>query len=103
MPTDQKPSSNEEEYFARANAELIREQRARLDEERKVAERRAHLNKCPKCGGELQERQFHHMKIDVCPDCGGTWLDKGELEMLGHVERSAISRFVGDMLGLGSR
>ena len=100
MPTDNKPSSNEDEYFARANAELIKEQRSRLDEERRKAERKAHYMKCPKCGADLKEREYHHMKIDQCPECGGTILDKGELEMLVHVERSGLSRFIGDMLGL---
>ena len=93
----------EDEYFARHNAELIREQRARLDAERKAVERKAHFNKCPRCGADLQEREFHHMKIDICPECGGTWLDKGELQMLTHVERSGFSRFIGDMLGLDNR
>ena len=103
MPTDQKPSSNEDEYFARANADLIKEQRARLDEERRLAERKAHYNKCPRCGIDLQEKEYHHVKVDICLQCGGTWLDKGELQMLTHVERSGFSRFIGDMLGLGQK
>ena len=28
------------------------------------------------------------MKIDRCQDCGGIWLDKGEMEMLEHVDQS---------------
>ena len=103
MSTEHKPSSNEEEYFARANADLIKEQRSRLDEERRKAERKAHYMKCPKCGADLKETTYHHMKIDVCPECGGTFLDKGELEMLAHVERNSFSRFIGDMLGLDSK
>jgi ribosomal protein L37AE/L43A len=100
MSTDEKPSRNEEEYFARRNAELIKEQRARLDESRKNQERASHYMKCPKCGGDLREREFHHMRIDQCSDCGGTWLDKGEMEMLAHVERSQVGRFIGSMFGL---
>lgn len=98
------PTRNpEDEYFARENADLIKQQRARLDEERRVAERKAHYNKCPRCGADLQEREFHHVRIDVCAECGGTWLDKGELQMLTHVERNSFSRFIGDMLGLGDK
>ena len=93
----------EDEYFARHNAELIKQHRATLDEQRRNVERKSHYMKCPKCGADLQEKEFHHMKIDVCPECGGTWLDKGELQMLTHVERNAFSRFIGDMLGLGDR
>ena len=95
--------SNEDEYFARHNAELIKQQRAKLDEERAAAERKAHYNKCPRCGCDLKERTYHHVKVDVCPECEGMWLDKGELQMLTHVERNSFSRFIGDMLGLGQR
>ena len=100
MPTEEKPSRNEEEYFARRNAELIKEQRARLDAQRAQQDRAAHFMKCPKCGGDLKERTFHHVCIDECIDCGGVWLDKGELEMIEHVERSQVSRFIGSMLGI---
>lgn len=100
MPTDEKPSRNEEEYFARRNAELIKEQRARLDAARSSQDRAAHYMKCPKCGGDLAEREFHHVRIDECQDCRGVWLDRGELEMFDHVERSQVSRFIGAMLGI---
>jgi uncharacterized protein len=100
MPIDEKPSRNEEEYFARRNAELINEQRAKLDETRQKQERASHFMRCPKCGGKLVEREFQHLRIDECPDCGGMWLDKGEMEMLAHVERSQLERFIGSMFGL---
>ena len=103
MSIDHKTRQNEDEYFARENAELIKQQRARLDEERRQAERKSHYNKCPRCGIDLTEREFHHVKVDVCTECGGTWLDKGELQMLTHVERNGFSRFIGDMLGLGQK
>jgi uncharacterized protein len=40
------------------------------------------------------------LKIDVCPECKGTWLDAGEIEMLGYVKRNEFSRFIGAMFGL---
>ena len=100
MPIDSKPSKNEDEYFARENAELIKTMRAQRDRDREIAERAAHRMRCPRCGGQLEERSHHHVTIDVCPDCGGTWLDKGELAMLEHVDNNAFRRFVGDLLGL---
>ena len=100
MPTEDKPSRNEDEYFAKVNAELIKERRARLDAERAKQERKAHLNKCPKCGCDLVEREHHHVKMDMCPECQGMWLDKGELEMIEQVERNQVKRFIGSMLGL---
>ena len=103
MPTDRKPSDNEDEYFARQDAELLRARRAKLDADRQNAERKAHWMKCPNCGADMKERVFHHIKIDVCPDCGGTFLHKGELEILTHVERNSLSRFLGIVLGLGDK
>ena len=83
---DNKPSRNEEEYFARENAERVKELRAKLDASRADAERQSHLGRCPRCGGHLEEKKRHNLTIDVCQECGGTWLDKGELEPTSVVE-----------------
>lgn len=38
---------------------------------------------CPKCeGSALLERERDGVVVDVCPQCRGVWLDKGELEKL---------------------
>lgn len=88
MPTDEKPSRNEDEYFAKQNLEIIQEMRVKLDAERKKAERQTHSNKCPRDGADLKEQHAEHVKIDECPECGGIWLDKGELDQLQRVNRS---------------
>jgi hypothetical protein len=88
MPTDEKPSRNEDEYFARQNAEIIREMRAKLDAERKKAERSVSTIKCPRCGGELKEQHVEDVKIDECRDCHGVWLDPGELDQLRRVNKA---------------
>ena len=88
MPTDEKPSRNEDEYFGKINLELIHEMRVKLDAERRQAERNAHHNKCPRCGGDLAETHTEMVKIDECGDCGGIWLDKGELDQLRRVNHS---------------
>jgi hypothetical protein len=91
MPTDEKPSRNEDEYFARQNLEQIREMRAKLDAERKKAEkaeRASHHNKCPRDGADLKEQHIEDVKIDECPECGGVWLDRGELDQLRLVNRA---------------
>ena len=98
MPIDEKPSKNETEYFVRLDAELIKARRARLDSERTKGERSAHFNKCPKCGCDLTEREHHHVKVDECQECGGIWLDKGELEMIEEFDRRG-SRFMGSLFG----
>lgn len=38
---------------------------------------------CPKCETSMMhERERGDIVMDVCRDCGGVWLDKGELERL---------------------
>ena len=93
--TDDHPTRNEDEYFARQDAELIKEMRAKLDAERKAAERKQHLMRCPKCGGELQEKSMGNVTVDVCADCGGTWLDAGELDLLRQVQKAGGNVFKG--------
>ncbi len=92
-PIDEKPSRNEDEYFTRVNAEQIKALRAQLDEARERAERESHRMRCPRDGATLVEREQQHTKIDVCPECGGTWLDKGELEMLEQVRTEHRGNF----------
>jgi hypothetical protein len=97
MPIDEKPSRNEDEYFTKQDLELIRARRRQLDDERSKKERSAHYMKCPKCGADLEEREHANVKIDVCPECGGTWLDAGELELLRHVQSNSLTDFVRDI------
>lgn len=100
MAIEEKPSRNEDEYFARLDADLMKERRAQLDAERLKQERSAHHNKCPKCGADLKERDHNGVKIDQCEECGGIWLDKGELELLEEVDRKS-SGFVQSIFGRG--
>lgn len=76
-----KPSSNENEYFARRDAEWLKEQRAKLDAERKA--KHASMT-CPRCGGTLALKVWRGVSIDTCTSCHGLWLDAGELAMLAH-------------------
>jgi ribosomal protein L37AE/L43A len=84
---EKKPSKNEDEYFARLDAEIMKERRARLDAEREKRDRSTHFNKCPKCGCDLVAREHHNVKVDECQECGGVWLDKGELDMIEEFGR----------------
>jgi hypothetical protein len=109
MPTEEKPSRNEDEYFRKLDAELIEAQRAKLDAERaeldrkqRDSERERYYMRCPKCGARLDEQDVEHVKVDVCPEGHGTWLDAGELELLRHTERRGLGRFV-DLLGRKAR
>lgn len=95
--TEFKPSKNEDEYFLLQDQELLKAQRAKLDAERTAAERKAHYMKCPKCGADLQEVEFSHVKVDTCGTCRGMWLDAGEIEMIGRTTESATGTFIRDL------
>ena len=34
---------------------------------------------CPNCGQELRASAREGISVDECPQCGGTWFDRGEL------------------------
>jgi Zn-finger nucleic acid-binding protein len=42
--------------------------------------------KCPRCEGSLNESKFEEVTIDICDQCGGVWLDSGELEQVTQKE-----------------
>lgn len=37
---------------------------------------------CPCCQSQMEEHQRDGVTLDVCMDCGGLWLDPGELDQL---------------------
>ena len=95
-----KPSRNEDEYFAREDAERIRKLREKEAAERTAAERKASLMKCPKCGAGLQTETLHEIQIDRCPECHGIWLDDGEMEaLMRHEDPGTFRRIMGDLWG----
>ena len=45
---------------------------------------------CPVCKNAMITLELREVEIDYCTDCGGIWLDAGELEMLlGEPEKAA--------------
>jgi hypothetical protein len=77
------PGEREDEYFAKLEYEKNRKIKAEeykklaADEKERIKE--LHYMKCPKCGMELIEIDYKKIKIDKCSECGGVWLDAGEL------------------------
>ena len=78
----EKPSKNEDEYFARRDAELLRQQRAAAEQAAVDTERKSHYMKCPKCGFDLITGNWDTIQIDQCTNCHGIWFDAGEAESL---------------------
>ena len=100
-----KPSSQEEDYFAREEVEkkhrLAVNQAEELADKQKEELRRLHFMKCPHCGMDLHTLKRGVVDIDMCFHCQGIWLDKGRLETLmtrpiherGAVMRSVLNIF----------
>jgi len=82
-----KPSKNEDEYFARRDAELLRQQRASAQQAAAQTERKSHYMKCPKCGYDLITGDWDGIQIDQCTHCHGIWFDAGEAQV-SAVERA---------------
>lgn len=96
--TTEKPSRNEDEYFARQDAELLERQREAAARAAAEAERRTHFMKCPKCGHDLAAMSYEGITIDRCTNCAGIWLDPGELEQLRNLKDSnVLSRMFEDV------
>ncbi len=93
-----KPSTAEDEYFAREDAlkkqALAIEQQKTLAEAKKAELKALHHMKCPKCGMDLHTIQFHGLDIDQCFNCHGYWLDAGELERLAAPESGQVMQSV---------
>jgi uncharacterized protein len=92
--TPGKPSTTEDEYFVREDAEKKRKLALQAQKETLAAERarlkQLHFMRCPKCGMELHEVKLRGMDVDVCFACEGVFLDKGELEHLEKPESSGV-------------
>ena len=71
-------SALENEYFHKKEQELVAKMRAKImnDDAKRLG------IKCPKCEGTLIEADFKDVKIDVCDQCSGVWLDSGELAQI---------------------
>jgi len=94
-----RPSEREAEYIARTEFEKLRKleegkhKKLKTEEKKKLKE--LHYLKCPKCGMELIEIDYKHIKIDKCSECEGIWLDAGELETVSNLEKSGLDKLFG--------
>jgi len=92
MPDYDKPSSTEDEYFAREEIEkkrkLALQQQTETEAKQKEALKQLHYMKCPKCGFDLHTITKGKLELDTCFNCHGLWLDAGEMERLLQGEGS---------------
>ena len=92
-----KPSSAEEEYFAREEIKRKEQAKIKMTHGEREKLKQLHWMCCPKCGHALEEVLFRDATIDRCTNCRGVFLDNGELEHLagqeGNILRSILDVF----------
>jgi len=89
----EREKAEEDRYFAKQNKESLEKIR------KESAEHAVVLGVCPKCGVELVQRELHDVTVDDCGQCGGIWLDKGELNRIVELEAEGdISKFFRSLL-----
>ena len=83
--------AKEDIYFAERDRELIEKLKAQLQKVNRTSSRL----RCPKCPGLLETYTFQGFVLDRCHDCGGIWMDKGELEgVIRNVTRGPLGEWI---------
>jgi uncharacterized protein len=95
MSNLEKPSNQEDEYFAREDAERLRklhyEEQRRLAAHEKEALRKLHAGRCSGCGAQLVPERIGDVTIQHCPACGGAFLDRKAWEHIhSHAEPHGV-------------
>jgi uncharacterized protein with PIN domain len=92
--TPGKPSTSEDEYFVREDAEKKRRLALQAKKDHQAAELKRlkdlHFMRCPKCGLEMHEVKFRGVDVDVCFSCNGIFLDQGEIEQIEKPESRGV-------------
>jgi Zn-finger nucleic acid-binding protein len=83
--------AKEDIYFAERDRELVEKLKGQLEKVNKTGSK---LH-CPKCPGFLETYSFQGFILDRCHDCGGIWMDKGELEgVIRKVTRGPVGAWI---------
>ena len=83
--------AKEDIYFAERDRELMAKLKGQL---RKSENTAADLG-CPKCSGRLEGYTFHGYALDRCDQCGGVWMDRGELEgVIRKISRGPLGEWL---------
>ena len=94
-----KPTTREEEFFAKQEFERRRKAAQELEKHLAAQElvrlKELHWMRCPKDGMELVEVEFHGVKVDQCSHCGGVFLDAGEMDDVAAAEKGGFLSSLG--------
>ena len=50
---------------------------------------------CVKCNSVLDRATFQGLEVDLCPKCGGLWLDRGEITRAAKMPEAELERLRG--------
>ena len=50
---------------------------------------------CVKCNSILDRATFQGLEVDLCPKCGGLWLDRGEITRAAKLPEAELARLRG--------
>jgi Zn-finger nucleic acid-binding protein len=91
-------SKNEDEYFAKRDAELKHRMHAQQVADHEAAERRTHLLRCPRCGGRMKDHLLHGITVEQCTECHGVFIDDHALHKFSHHHDAGIlGKVFGDL------
>lgn len=88
--------AKEDIYFAERDREILN----RLREQLKKVDNEGSILHCPKCPGVLESYIFRGFNLARCHDCGGIWMDKGELEsVIRKISRGPLGDWLDKLTG----
>ena len=56
---------------------------------------------CVKCNSILDRATFEGLEVDLCPRCGGLWLDRGEITRAARLPEQELTRLRGLLTDAG--
>jgi uncharacterized protein len=86
MVVKPEPLTKEEQYFLETEVKRLKkiheEHLHKTAQAEKLRLKDLHYLHCAKCGQEMATTVMAGVEIEVCADCGGIYLDAGELEKI---------------------
>jgi Zn-finger nucleic acid-binding protein len=53
---------------------------------------------CPNCGGLMEADDVGNVRVDVCLECYGVWLEAGALEQLASMDRAVFRHLTSEQI-----
>lgn len=92
--------AREDLYFAKIDEQLIEKIR-RAEPSPQGDPGESDLGRCPRCKEALRSGLWRNLTIEFCAECGGVWLDQGDL--LDLADRRDVSLHLSERGGVEPR